>query len=74
MAVLEAQLARTPHLLGPGFSVADLNVASIAILARLGRCDLSGFPRADAWLRRCFERPAAVRVSKLPVIPPPPNR
>jgi glutathione S-transferase len=59
LAVLDAALAASPYLLGPHFSVADLNVASILSWARQARVDLSPFAKAEAWLKACHDRPAA---------------
>jgi glutathione S-transferase len=55
--VLDAALAKTPYLLGNGFTVADLNVA--AVISRAVDMDLSHVPHLKAWLARCFDRPAA---------------
>jgi len=57
--VLEATLAKSPWLAGPEFSVADLNVASA--LFRALSVDLTKWPHLQAWLNRCWERPAAKR-------------
>lgn len=57
--VLEAALGKSDWLLGSAFSVADLNVA--AALYRALFLDLSRWPRLQAWLARCWERPAAKR-------------
>jgi glutathione S-transferase len=59
LAVLDAALAGRRHLLGDGFTVADLNIASILAWARQARVDLAPFPVAAAWLRACHDRPAA---------------
>jgi glutathione S-transferase len=59
LAVLDAALAGRRHLVGDGFTVADLNVASILSWARQARVDLAPFPAAAAWLRACHDRPAA---------------
>ncbi len=56
-AVLDAALAKTPHLLGNDFTVADLNVA--AVISRAIDMDLSAVPHLKAWLTRCLDRPAA---------------
>lgn len=72
LRVLEAELSKREHLLGPTFSVADLNVACVVAFGRYGQCDFTPFPSVDAWQRRCAERPAAQRVAKLPMMPPPP--
>lgn len=58
LGVLEAHLASRDHLLGDPFTVADLNVASVMVWARFGRLDLTAYPRAAEWLKRCVSRPA----------------
>lgn len=58
LGVLEAHLASRDHLLGDRFTVADLNVASVMVWARFGRLDLTAYPRAAEWLKRCVSRPA----------------
>jgi glutathione S-transferase len=58
LGVLEAHLASRDHLLGGPFTVADLNVASVMVWARFGRLDLTAYPRAAEWLKRCVSRPA----------------
>jgi glutathione S-transferase len=72
LARLEAELSKHDHLLGPDFTVADLNVASVVHFGRYGQCDFGPFPKVDAWHRRCTERPAFQRMSKLPMMPLPP--
>jgi glutathione S-transferase len=57
--VLEAALAKAEWLAGPVFSVGDLNVA--AALYRALTIDTKKWPRTQAWLHRCWERPAAKR-------------
>ncbi len=57
---LEGALTRSAWLAGPAFSVADLNVA--AALYRALALDLGKWPHVEAWLHRCWERPAAKRV------------
>jgi len=58
--VLEAALTKSQWLASPAFSVADLNVA--AALYRALALDLGKWPHAQAWLKRCWERPAAKKV------------
>ena len=58
--VLEAALTKSQWLAGPAFSVADLNVA--AALYRALSLDLGKWPHVQAWLQRCWERPAAKKV------------
>lgn len=55
--VLETALAKSAWLAGPAFSVADLNVA--AALYRALAIDTGKWPHLQAWLNRCWERPAA---------------
>jgi glutathione S-transferase len=55
--ILDAAVAKEPHLLGRDFTVADLNVA--AVISRAVDMDLSAVPHLKAWLTRCLERPAA---------------
>lgn len=57
--VLETALTKSAWLAGPAFSVADLNVA--AALFRALSLDLGKWPHLQAWLNRCWERPAAKR-------------
>jgi glutathione S-transferase len=58
--VLETALGKSEWLAGSSFSVADLNVAGA--LYRALFLDLGKWPRTQAWLARCWERPAAKRV------------
>jgi glutathione S-transferase len=55
--VLEIALGKSKWLVGVDFSVADLNVA--AALYRALTVDLSKWPHVQAWLKTCWERPAA---------------
>ena len=55
--VLDAAVAAQPYLLGPDFTVADLNVA--AVISRAIEMDLAAVPNLKAWLTRCLGRPAA---------------
>ena len=58
--VLETGLAKSEWLAGPAFSVGDLNVAGA--LYRALFVDIKKWPRMQAWLNRCWERPAAKAV------------
>jgi len=62
--VLDRALGERPYLLGDAFGVADLNVASVLITARLAQLDLSPHPRVDAWLTRCTTRPALAAAAR----------
>jgi glutathione S-transferase len=61
--VLETALGRSEWLAGPAFSVADLNVAGA--LYRALTIDLGKWPHVDAWLQRCWARPAAKKARAL---------
>jgi glutathione S-transferase len=64
LGVLDGVLAERDYLLGPAFTVADLNVASVLTWAPMAQIDLSAAPRAAAWLGRCMARPALARAQQ----------
>lgn len=64
LAVLEGALAGRAHLLGEGFTVADLNVAAVMAWARWGKVNLAPFPNVKRWLDACLDRPARKRVPR----------
>ena len=55
--MLDRAVAENAYLLGPDFTVADLNVA--AVISRAADMDLAPWPHLKDWLTRCLERPAA---------------
>ena len=57
-AVLEAQLSRSPFLVGDRFTVADLNVASVYSYAKPAPEIFAEAPRVLAWLDAALARPA----------------
>jgi glutathione S-transferase len=61
LAVLESELASRDYLVGNGFTIADLNLASVLYGSFVNGYDFTAFPKAKAWLSRCLERPAAKR-------------
>lgn len=61
--VLNESLADRAYLLGDAFTVADLNVA--AVVSRAIDMEMSATPRLGDWLKRCFERPAALDARRL---------
>jgi len=63
LRVLHAQLESRSYILGESFGVADLDVASVWVTARLAQLDLSRHPNVDAWLTRCMSRPAVARAA-----------
>ena len=52
----------SPYLLGDQFTVADLNVSSVLIWAKIGHVDLSNYPTLNSWLSNCFSRTAYRRL------------
>jgi glutathione S-transferase len=60
---LEAALKKSDWLAGPQFSVADLNVASA--LFRGLTLDLGKWPKVNAWLHKCWDRPAAKKAKAM---------
>ena len=65
LEVLDHGLAGRTHLAGSGFTVADLNVASILSWGKMARLDLSAHPNVARWLDACLARPAYARVRAL---------
>jgi glutathione S-transferase len=64
LGVLEKALAGKQHLLGGGFTIADLNVATVLAVAWRGKAfDIAAFPNVTAWLERVHARDAAVRAA-----------
>ena len=61
LEVLNAALAGREFLGGGGFTVADLNVASILVWGKMARLDLSAHPEVKRWLGACLARPACSR-------------
>jgi glutathione S-transferase len=58
LKVLDEYLKGRQWLVGNKFSVADLNAASVVIMARYGDIDISYVPNVVAWLDHCAARPA----------------
>jgi glutathione S-transferase len=61
LAVLDAELGKRSWLVGDRFTVADLNVASILMIAPAAQVDLAKYPNVQRWLTACTARPAAKR-------------
>ena len=59
LTVLNGHLASRQYILGPSFTVADLNVASVLTLGLAAKFDFSAYPNVQQWLGRCTARPAA---------------
>jgi glutathione S-transferase len=62
LTVLNDALAARSHLAGDSFTIADLNVASILVWAKMARLDLSAYPELARWLNSCLARPAYQRL------------
>jgi glutathione S-transferase len=60
--VIDDYLAGREYL-GKTFTIGDLNVASVYSFALFARVDLSSYLNLNAWLQRCFSRPAQQRVA-----------
>ena len=58
LAILDAALADRDWLLGAAFSVADINLASIAALTRPAGISLDAYSHVRAWRDRAIARPA----------------
>ena len=64
LATLDRALVDRPWLLGEAFTVADLNVAAVLSPSRAEHLDFGPHPKVGDWLRRCYERPAAVETRR----------
>jgi len=62
LAMLDGVLAKSAYLLGDHFTVADLNLAGVLSLTRMGAIDMSRFPHVAAWAKKCHDRPAAAEI------------
>ena len=63
LGALEAHLANHEWLVGSSFSVADLNVASVLMLASGAKVEFTDYPHLRSWLDRCRDRPAYRKVT-----------
>ncbi|MCZ6666823.1 MAG: glutathione S-transferase family protein [Gammaproteobacteria bacterium] len=61
LRVLDAHLEGKDTILGGGFSVADLNVAAVALLLKMVGFDNSKFGNVKRWADACYDRPALAR-------------
>jgi glutathione S-transferase len=62
LRVLNASLGERQFLAGDGFTIADLNVASILVWGKMARLNLSAHPNVARWLNDCLTRAAYRRV------------
>jgi glutathione S-transferase len=63
LGALESHLKNNDWLVGSSFSVADLNVASVLMLATGAKVEFTDYPHLKAWLDRCRDRPAYRKVT-----------
>jgi glutathione S-transferase len=68
LGALERELEGRDHVLGGGFTVADLNLASCFTLASAMKLDLGAWSNLRRWLDACFARPGFQKSR-----PPPPR-
>ncbi|CAB9528971.1 Protein GstA [Seminavis robusta] len=60
LGVMERQLATTPFLTGPDFSVADIALYAYTHVAAEGEFELTRFPHVQTWLQRIQGMPGYV--------------
>ncbi len=58
LEVLEGVLSKQSYLCGNTFTIADLNVSSVAGSLRMVAYDFSPYPKTSGWLGACTGRPA----------------
>lgn len=59
--VLNDVLAKHDYLLGDQFTVADLNLSSVMLLIESMQFDFTDFPKIQAWMKRCYDRPSLAK-------------
>ena len=65
LQAIETVLSKNAYLLGDKFSIADINLASIAGSLIRFNVDLSKFPKFKAWLDTCRARPAQIAAAEM---------
>jgi glutathione S-transferase len=65
LAMLNERLAGAAYLIGPNFTVADLNVSAILSRNAGAQINLADKPNLVTWLRSCWSRPACPRKEAL---------
>lgn len=56
--ILDDYLSGREYLVGATFTLADINVGSVAVINRLIGNDLSGFPNLEKWMNMLGQRPS----------------
>jgi glutathione S-transferase len=64
IATLNRALAGRQWLVGETFTIGDLNVAAVLSPSRVQHLDLTAHGDVQAWLARCYARPAAVETRR----------
>lgn len=64
LRVMEAQLARTPFLVGASYTIADISLYAYTHVAHEGGFDLGGYPAIAAWLQRVAAQPGHVTMEQ----------
>jgi len=64
LRVLDGALAGKKYLLGDGFTIADLNVASVMAWALFVKLDMAKTPNVGRWLGECCGRPSFARAQR----------
>ena len=64
LRVLDGALAGKKYLLGDGFTIADLNVASVLAWALFVKLDLAKTPNVGRWLAECCGRPSFAKAQR----------
>ena len=65
LGVMEKQLAKTPFLAGPSFSIADISLYAYTHVAHEGEFEMNRFPNVQAWLKRIQDLPGYKAMSIL---------
>ncbi len=63
--LLNNHLKDQSFMVGQDFTLADINVATVAKLTRDIGVELTPYPAIQSWLSRVLERPAALKVAEL---------
>jgi len=56
--ILENQLEGKEYILGDNFSLADINVGSVVLVADFAKYDYSSYKKVSGWIARLNERPS----------------
>ncbi|MCX6129896.1 MAG: glutathione S-transferase family protein [Proteobacteria bacterium] len=65
--LLNQHLDHRSFMVGASFTLADINVASVAKICPVIGEDLSHYPAIKGWLERMLQRPAALKLAQLEV-------